>query len=138
MAKVEIEWHLEASPQAVRDVVADVESFMLAAGFDEVRVEEERLHLEMVLGIARMDLTLKFIDNHPSVLAYEQIDGIFESMMTYYEVEAEDSGSLIRGVTEFQLGGVVGSILDATIIKRQRTREFESQFEWLEQQVTNE
>lgn len=137
MAKVDVEWYIDAPPQAVRDVVRDVESFMLAAGFDEVRVEEKQLHLEMVLGIARLELTSRFIEDHPAVLAYEQIDGIFESMTTHYDVQAENSGSLIRAVTEFQLGGVVGSILDATIIKRQRTREFESQFEWLEQEVTS-
>lgn len=138
MASVEVEWDIAAPPQAVRDAMSDVESFMYAAGFDEVHVEDDRLHLEMVLGIARMELNVRFLDDHPGVLAYEQVDGIFESMTTHYEVDATDSGSTIRGITEFRLGGVVGSILDATIIKRQRTREFESQFDWLEQQVTTE
>ncbi|SDY75892.1 hypothetical protein SAMN05216564_10994 [Halopenitus persicus] len=65
-----------------------------------------------------------------------QQEGIFEAMTTSYTVTAADGGSEVTATTEFALDvAIVGDVLDATVIKRQRRRELEAQFDWLEAQT---
>lgn len=135
MATVSLDRRLDAPPDVVRPLIEDVQGFMAAGGFDEVTVEGDRLHLANVLGFARIELTLELIDDPEAILAYEQVDGIFEEMVTRYGLEAANGGSRVTATTEFRLGGIAGSVLEATIVKRQRRREVTGQFDYLAAQV---
>jgi hypothetical protein len=59
--------------------------------------------------------------------------GIFETMETRYTLSGTGAGVTVTAVTEFALDvDLVGSILDGTIITRQRKKELSSQFDYLE------
>lgn len=132
MAVVSVDRRVDAPVEAVRSLIEDVQPFMEAGRFDEVRLDGDTLHLTNIIGFARIELTLELIDDPGAALAYRQQDGIFEEMETRYSVEAADDGTLVRAVTEFTLGGVTGSVLDNTIIRRQRRKEISNQFDYLE------
>jgi len=135
MQTVTVSRRLDASPEQVRAAMDDLAAFMLAAGFTEVTVDGEALHLENQVGLATVTLDLRLVDTEAD-LAYEQADGFFETMDTAYHVEAVDDGSTITATTDFELDvALVGQILDATVIKRQRRHELESQFDWLEDEL---
>jgi len=134
---------IDAQPAAVRDAMADLEPFMLAAGFDEVAVDGNDLRVANAVGIAEIELVLEVVEDPDAELAYEQRQGIFEAMTTSYEVEParDDAGSTIpnrvathvTARTEFAMDvAIVGGVLDATIITRQRRRELDAQLDWLE------
>jgi carbon monoxide dehydrogenase subunit G len=129
MESVTVSRTLDATPAAVRAAMEDVGPFMAAAGFDEVDVEGDTLRITNRVGI----LTLAVVDDAESDLAYEQRDGIFDEMRTAYAVTATPEGSEVTATTDFALDiAVVGDALDATVIKRQRAKELEAQFDWLE------
>jgi carbon monoxide dehydrogenase subunit G len=135
MARVTRTLELDAPVEAVRPLVADAEPFTAAGGFDDVTVDGDRMHLENRLGLATVELDLRLRDDDVA-LSYEQVDGMFEEMWTTYEVEAEGDGSVVTATTEFALtDGVLGDVLDATIIRRQRGREIDGQFEYLREQL---
>jgi len=132
MESVTLTRTFDASPDAVTEQFDDLETFMLAAGFDDVAVDGDRLHIENGVGIATIELTLRVVDDPDCELAYEQVEGIFEEMTTTYAVSAVAGGTEVTARTEFALDvALVGSIMDATVIERQRTKELEAQFEWL-------
>ncbi|MFB6087480.1 MAG: SRPBCC family protein [Haloarculaceae archaeon] len=138
MQSVTMSRHVDAPPDAVREAMADVEAFMLGAGFTEATVDGDRLHLENHVGLATVELDLRLLDTDDA-FAYEQADGMFESMTTTYTVEPDDGGSLVTARTEFELDlAVVGAVLDATVIERQRRRELRQQFDWLAERVGGE
>jgi carbon monoxide dehydrogenase subunit G len=127
---------VDAPPEAVRAAMDDVEAFMLGAGFTEATVEGDRLHLENHVGLATVELDLRLVDVEGAAFAYEQADSFFEEMTTTYELEADDGGTLVTAHTDFELDlALVGAVLDATVIKRQRRSELRQQFDWLEDQV---
>ena len=68
-----------------------------------------------VAGRFGRPVTLRVVDSEAD-LAYEQTDGFFETMTTGFALDV----------------ALVGQVLDATVIKRQRRSELESQFDWLE------
>lgn len=112
--------------------MADLGPFMASAGFDEVAVDGDTLEVANRVGVATIELTLEVIDDDAH-LAYRQRDGIFEEMETRYVVAAADGGSEVTATTEFALDvALVGDVLDATVIKRQRRKELSAQFDWLE------
>ncbi len=129
---------LDADPDAVRELIADVEPFMRAGGFDAVRVDGDRLELENTVGLFEVELVLDVVDDADAVLAYEQRDGIFESMRTAYRVEDGPDGATVTATTTFEAVDlpVVGKVLDATVVKRQRRKELEEQFDYLERQLS--
>jgi len=132
MESVTVSRRVGASPERVREVMGDVEAFMLAAGFTEVEVDGPDVHLENQVGLATVTLDLRLVEREGAALAYEQAEGFFERMDTVYTVEAVDGGSEVTATTEFALDvALVGEILDSTVIKRQRTSELEQQFDWL-------
>ena len=135
MAVISLERVIEAPPEVVRPLMEDVERFMAAGGFDEARVEGDILTLVNRLGFARIQLTLEVLDDPEAVVAYRQREGIFDSMTTRYTLEPIDADSLVTAETEFSLGGIPGTVLDSTIIKRQRTREIKGQFDYLENEI---
>ena len=136
MESVSVSRTVDADPETVREAMADVQRFMASAGFDEVTVDGDDMTIVNGFGIAAIELDLTLVDRDDAELAYEQEDGIFEAMWTTYEVTTEDSGTRVTATTEFQLDvAVVGAVLDATVIKRQRRKELNTQFDWLERVV---
>jgi carbon monoxide dehydrogenase subunit G len=134
MATVSVSRTVAAPESTVRDAISDVESFMRAAGFDEVIVEGDEIRLTNRVGIAELQLTLGILDLDDAVLAYEQRDGMFESMRTVYRLESIDATTVrVEATTDFALDvSLVGDLLDSTVVSRQRRRELDAQFDYLE------
>lgn len=135
MQEVTVSRDVAADPESVRDGFADMEAFMDAAGFDEVTVEGDRVTVERAIGLAELELTLEIIDGDDA-LTYEQVEGMFDEMTTTYRLDGADGETTITAQTQFELGGVIGAALDATLIKRQRTKELEDQLAYLEETAT--
>jgi hypothetical protein len=136
MQTVSLSREFDAEPADVRALVEDVEAFTKAGGFDEVIVDGTRIKLTNGVGIATMELTLEIETNADAALAYRQVEGIFAEMETRYEIEETPTGSRLTGTTSFELDvGLVGGILDATVIKRQRRKEIDAQFDWVEESL---
>lgn len=139
MQSVSIERVVDAPPEAVRDALTRVEQFVAASGFDRVVVDGDTVEVANEMGVATIELTLELVDDPDADLAYVQTEGIFEEMATSYVVEPTGDGSLVTATTEFALDvAVVGKVLDATVIKRQRRSELDAQFDWLEEAVQGE
>lgn len=136
MESVSVERTFETSPETVRALVTDVERFIQACGFDSVSVDGSTVHIENSVGLATIELDLKLVDDPNAVLAYEQEEGIFNEMTTRYELDSKEETTTLTATTDFSLDvALVGMILDATVIKRQRRKELTSQFEYLAEQV---
>jgi len=133
MGSIPLSRTIDVPPAEVRALVADLEPFVRAAGFDDVTVDEDRMAIENRSAIARIELKRRLVDDPEAELAYQQVDGVFEEMYTAYELTAAEAGTKVTATTGFALDpGVVGGVLHATVIKRQRTRELCSQFDHLE------
>jgi hypothetical protein len=138
MKSITVSRTFDASPEPVREAMTDLEPFMAAAGFDEVSVDGERIAVANSVGIATIELTLELTDHPEADLAYEQREGIFEAMQTTYTVTETATGSEVTAATEFALDvAVIGEILDATVIKRQRRKELSAQFDWLDDRLSD-
>lgn len=136
MAEVHVERELDATPERVREAMRDVEAFMRAGGFDEVVVDGDRIELTNRVGLPKIRLTLRVVDRPDATLAYEQVDGIFESMETRYGVEDRDGTTVATATTEFAVDlDFVGGFLDSTVVSAQRRREIASQFDYLEREA---
>jgi hypothetical protein len=134
MQTVTVTRTLDAPPDEIRDAMLDLEPFTRAAGFDEVDVDGRTIRVANRVGIATIELELAVVDNPDADLAYEQRAGIFESMRTAYTLAPASDGTTVTATTEFALDvAVVGELLDATVIKRQRRKELEAQFDYLEE-----
>jgi carbon monoxide dehydrogenase subunit G len=132
METVSVSREINAPPGVVREKMRDIEPFMRAAGFDEVVVDGDRIDLTNGVGIATIELGLELVDEPDAALAYRQREGIFAEMMTRYTVEPTESGSTVTAETEFAIDvALVGKLMDATVIKRQRRKELEQQFDWV-------
>ncbi|MFB6128995.1 MAG: SRPBCC family protein [Halorhabdus sp.] len=136
MQEVTVSRGVAADPEAVREGFADMEAFMDAAGFDAVTVDGDRVLVERDIGLAELQLTLEVVETDAE-LTYEQVEGMFETMTTTYRLDGGDGGTTITAHTNFELGGVVGPVLDATLIKRQRTQELEDQLAYLDRVATD-
>lgn len=142
---------LDAPPETVRELIlADVPAFIRASGFDEVEVAEDRYVVSRTVGLATFELELERVDTD-RVLALDQTTGIFDEMWTEYRVDPIDrgegahtadpsaggAGAVVIAETEFTLGGVLGPVLDETMITARRTEEFEKQFDYLEERIAS-
>jgi len=133
MNSVMVSRRIDASPTLVRESMNRLDPFMRASGFDEVLVDGESVRVANEVGVATIELTLELVDRPDADLAYEQRDGIFEEMRTAYTVTPAPDGSEVVATTEFALDvAIVGDVLDATVVKRQRRKELTAQFDWLE------
>lgn len=133
MESISLSRTIGAPPDEVRALVEDVEPFMRAAGFDAVSVDGDRLTIENGFAIASIQLDLELVDDPEAVLAYQQVDGIFEEMYTAYELAETEVGTKVTARTDFALDvSVVGGFLDGTVIRRQRKQELRKQFDYLE------
>jgi len=136
MQSVTVSRTIDAPQADVRAAMDDIEAFMLAAGFDDVTVDGDEMQLRNRVGIATIELTLERVDVPDAVLAYEQREGIFESMRTVYHLDDAGEGTHVEATTDFALDvALVGDLLDSTIIKRQRHKELDAQFDFLESAV---
>lgn len=135
METVTLRRTLRADDDRLRTAITDVEAFMRAAGFDEVTVEGDTIRITNHVGLLTIELELRRVPDEEAVLAYEQVEGIFREMTTTYGLEPESGGeTTVTARTDFALDrAIVGPILDATVIKRQRRRELTAQFDYLEE-----
>jgi hypothetical protein len=140
MEEVTVTRDLPAPKESVVPLVEDTRSFMDAAGFDAVRVEDETIRIQNRVGLFDVELIVEVVDEDDAVLAYEQVDGIFDEMHTAYHLTASDRGTTISATTRFRAVDlpIVGQVLDATVVKRQRNSELDTQFDWLESQLGDE
>jgi hypothetical protein len=137
MERVSMERTFDADPETVRALVTDVGPFVRACGFDDVTVDGSTVTIENSVGLATIELEVELVDEEGAVLAYEQRDGIFDEMVTRYELEAENGRTTLSVTTEFALDvALVGMILDATVIKRQRRKELAAQFAYLADELS--
>lgn len=132
MESIELQRVVDAPRADVEAAIGDLEPFMRAAGFDEVTAEGDELTIAKAVGLLKISLDLECFEAEDAVLAYRQLDGIFEEMRTWYYLDDADGGVKLRVRTEFGLDAPGGGLLDATVIKRQRTKEIEAQFDHVE------
>ncbi|MCQ4332971.1 SRPBCC family protein [Natronomonas sp. F2-12] len=134
MNSVTVSRTTDASADDIREAIDRVGPFMEASGFDEVTVDGDTVRVANQVGFATIELTLALVEDSEAALAYEQRDGIFRKMRTRYVVAPADGGTEVTAMTEFELDvAVVGDVLDATVIERQRRAELTAQLEWLEE-----
>jgi len=136
MEEVTVSRDVAADPESIREGFDDMAAFMGAAGFDEVDVEGNQIAVSRAIGLAELQLTLEVVETDAE-LACEQIDGMFEEMRTTYHLDGGDDETTVTARTAFELGGVVGAALDATLIKRKRTQELEDQLAYLDRVATD-
>ena len=137
MERISISRHFDADPQTVRAAIDETAAFMRGAGFDAVRYDDGDLYIGNRVGLFEIELELDVVPDDEAVLAYEQREGVFESMRTEYHVAAEDGGTTVTAMTDYEMLdlAVVGTLLDASVVRRQRRKELEAQFDWLAEQV---
>lgn len=139
METVSMSRRFDADPDTLRHLITDVKPFMRGANFDVVTREGTTLQIANSVGLATIELEVEIVDDPDAVLAYEHRDGIFEEMTTRYELTRQGDQTEVTATTEFQVDvALVGMILDATVIKRQRRRELAAQFEYLADRVNDE
>ncbi|WP_435101608.1 SRPBCC family protein [Halarchaeum sp. P4] len=134
MESVTVSRHVAADPERVRAAMTDVGPFMRAAGFDEVHVADDGETFTLVnrVGVVEIELELAVADRPDAAFAYEQRDGIFREMWTAYRVEEADGGTDVTATTEYEVAAkFVGPIFDGTVVKRQRRKELDAQFDYL-------
>ena len=80
----------------------------------------------------------EIVEAEDTVLAYQQKEGIFEDMHTEYHLETTDEETTISATTAFEAVDlpIVGQVLDGTVVKRQRSSELNTQFDWLEAELS--
>lgn len=134
MEEVTVTRELPADTDAVAALVADVQSFMSAAGFDAVRVDDDQIRIQTRVGLFDVELIVGTVADDDAIFAYEQLDGIFEEMDTRYRLESTGDGTTISATTRFEAVDlpIVGQVLDETVVKSQRSSELNTQFDWLE------
>lgn len=136
MQTVSLSRRFDADPDTLRALITDVEPFMYGANFDSVDRTGTTLTLENSVGLATIELELELVDDPDAVLAYEHRDGIFEEMTTRYELTPHGDQTELTATTAFEVDvALVGLILDATVIKRQRRRELTAQFAYLAENI---
>ena len=133
MHAVGVSREVAAGPDLLREAIRDVGPFMRAAEFDGVAVDGDLVTITNHVGLLTIELELRLVDDPDAVLAYEQVDGIFEAMETRYYLEPGPDTTTVSAETTYALdAAVVGPLLDATIIDRQRRAELNAQFDSLE------
>ena len=134
MQTVTVTRTIAASPEAVGRAMHDLVPFIRASGFDSVDVDDQDIRISNKVGPAEITLHLKVVDDADAELAYEQRKGIFDEMRTSYRLEPVSDGVEVTATTEFALDvALIGEFLDSTVISRQRRKELEAQFDYLEE-----
>jgi hypothetical protein len=134
MNTVTLSRSVDGSAESVREAIGDLQAFTEAAGFDGVAVEDDVVTITNHVGLLEIQLELVVTRDEPETLVLEQRDGIFESMTTWYTVTGDTESCEVTAETEFALDvAVVGQVLDATVIERQRSTELTRQLDWLQE-----
>jgi len=132
METVTVTETIDADIDTLRDAMTDIGPFMRAANFDDVAVDGDIVRITNHVGLATIELELEIIDAEQAALAYEQRDGIFDEMTTRYTLAETTDGVEVRARTDFAVQArLIGPVLDATVVSRQRRRELTAQFEYL-------
>jgi ribosome-associated toxin RatA of RatAB toxin-antitoxin module len=126
---------IDRSAETVRAALDRFPDLTRAAGFDDVTVladDPETVRVRNRVGLAELELTLRRIDTEVA-LGYEQTDGLFDEMTTHYEVDSLETGRCRVGITtEFTIReGLLGDVLDTTVVHRRRESELTAQLDWL-------
>lgn len=133
MQTVGVSREIATGPDVLRDAIQDVGPFMRAAGFDGVAVDGESVTITNNVGLLTIELDLRLVDDPDAILAYEQVEGVFEAMETRYYLEPGPRTTTVTAETTFALdASFMGPLLDATVIDRQRRKELNAQFDYLE------
>lgn len=126
METASVDREYAAPENRVRSVLGDVTDFFDAAGFDVER-DGDRLELTKRVAVAQFELTVELRDEESAVLAYEQVSGPFETMVTRYYVDATADGCRLTIETSFDPpASGFGSFLNGAAIKRQRQAELDA------------
>lgn len=137
METVTVSEQFDADIDRARDAITDIGPLMRACGFDGVTVDGDIVTITNHVGLATVELTVEVIDRSDAALAYEQREGIFEEMDTRYVLTETAGGVEITATTEFAIQArLVGPVLDATVVSRQRRRELRSQFDYLGERLS--
>ena len=133
METVSVSREISGPAESIRELMSDYKSFFEGAGFDEVRVDDNRVEIGNSVGLLSVDLELEVIDTEAD-LAYRQLEGIFKNMQTRFELEEKNGKTAVTATTDFELdANIVGPILDATIVSKQRKKEINKQLDYLEE-----
>lgn len=135
METVTVTRRIDAPLADVEAAIRDVGPFMEAAGFDEVTVDGDIVHIRNVVGLfVPVTLDIEVFDDQDATLAYRQHEGMFREMETRLTAgEADEGGVEVVATTDFELDvAAVGMVLDATVVKRQRRSELVRQLDYLE------
>jgi hypothetical protein len=126
METASVDREYAASEDRVRSMVDNVTDFLDAAGF-EVERDGDRLELTKRVAVAQFELDVELRDEESAALAYEQVSGPFDAMVTRYYVDATASGSRLTIETSFEppTSGF-GSFLNGAAIRRQRRAELDA------------
>lgn len=137
MDRVSVTRTVDAPIEDVREAMTDVEAFMEGAGFDEVEHTGDTLRLGNRVGLFDIELVLDIVDDPDATLAYEQRDGIFDWMWTEYHTGTTAGETTVTATTEYEALDlpVLGTVVDSTVVERQRRAELNAQFDWLVEQV---
>jgi hypothetical protein len=132
MQTVSVAETIDTDIDRVRAAVTDIGPFMRAAEFDEVSVDGNSFRITNHVGLATIELTLAVVEDSDAALAYEQRDGIFDEMTTRYVLTESRRGTKVTATTTFEIQArLIGPLLDATVVSRQRRRELTAQMEYL-------
>lgn len=136
METVTVARTLDGDVDRIRAAITDVGPFMRAANFSDVTVDGDVVRITNHVGLATIELTLDVVEDEDAILAYEQRDGIFDAMTTRYTLTETAMGAEVEASTTFAVQArLVGPLLDATVVTRQRRKELNAQFDYLESLV---
>lgn len=135
MESVTCSREIDRPADEIRSALDRLPGLTRAAGFDEVTVvgdDPETIRVTNRVGLVELELTFRRTESDVA-LEYEQIDGLFDAMTTRVEVDALDNGRCrVEITTEFTIReGLLGDVLDTTVIHRQRESELTAQLDWL-------
>jgi hypothetical protein len=121
----------DATPDDVQAAMEDLEAFIEGAEFDEVGYDGDTLVVNNSVGLFGIELVLDVVDADGGAVAYEQREGVFEGMYTEYTVESDGEETTVTAWTEFTTTdlAVIGTVLDETVVTRQRRTELTAQFD---------
>lgn len=133
MESVSVSREISAPAESIRELMSDYKSFFEGAGFDEVRVDSNQVEIGNNVGLLSVELKLEIMETDAD-LAYRQLEGIFKNMETRFDLEGENGRTVVTATTDFELdASIVGPILDATIVSKQRKKEINKQLDYLEE-----
>jgi hypothetical protein len=135
METISVDREYGAPERRVRSVLENVTEFFDAAGF-EVDCTDNGFELSKRVAVTQFELHVNLYESESATLAYEQISGPFEEMMTHYHVKSSLNGSCLNIETSFDPPTTgFGAFLNRAVVKRQRQAELDAVASLLEAQT---